>query len=309
MAEPGPGAGRKVVVVGSINVDLVVRAPALPRPGETVVGGTFERHGGGKSANQAVAAARAGAVVRFIGAVGADDAGRAAVAELAGEGIDISGIRVLDSVATGIANIVVGPGGENQIAVASGANGALSAADVRAAMEAAPMGAGDVCLLAFEVPEDAVMAAAVAAVGAGSTVIVNPAPARPIADRLYALGPILTPNLGEATRLTGRDAPDAAARELARRTGAPVIVTLGADGALIVAPDGQTTLLPAHPVRPVDTTGAGDTFNGTLAAALASGLAIDAAARRAVVAAGLATESPGARTGPSAAEIDAALAG
>ena len=304
----GSSAVGRVVVVGSINVDLVVRVARLPGPGETVVGGTFERHGGGKGANQAVAAARAGAPVRFIGAVGADETGAAAVIELAEEGIDTRGIAILPDVATGIANIVVGPGGENQIAVASGANGALSAEHVARALETDPLRPGDVCLLAFEIPADAVLAAAEAARDAGATLIVNPAPAREIEDRLYALGPILTPNRGEAARLTGQDAPEAAGIALANRTGSPSIVTLGARGALVATPEGEVVHLPAHPVHPLDTTGAGDTFNGTLAAALAGGVGIDEAARRAIVAAGLATESPGARSGPTRADVDAAIA-
>lgn len=312
--ERGSDTGR-VVVVGSINVDLVVRVPALPGPGETVVGGTFERHGGGKSANQAVAAARAGAATAFVGAVGADEAGRIAVAELAAEGIDVFHVAVLEDAATGIANIVVGPAGENQIAVASGANGRLGAGHVTAALGPGGLAVTgtDVILVGFEVPDEAVLAAAEAARDAGATLIVNPAPAREIDDRLYRLRPILTPNEGEAARMTGAaDAtavhdPAAAGTTLAARTGAAVIVTLGADGALLVVPGGDPVRLPAHPVTPVDTTGAGDAFNGTLAAELAGGMPLVHAARRAIVAAGLATELPGARTGPTRAEVGAAL--
>ncbi len=298
MREEHADRSHRVIVVGSINVDLVVRAPALPRPGETVVGGTFERHGGGKSANQAVAAARAGARVAFVGAVGDDEAGRAAVAELAGEGIDTGGVAVLAGTHTGIASIVVGPDGENQIAVASGANGALAVAHVEAALADLRPRPGDVCLVGFEVPLLVVRAAAAAAHAAGATLIVNPAPA-PAAgldDGLCRLGPILTPNRGEAAALTRASDPAEAARLLAARTGAAVVVTLGAEGALIIEPDGSPPrAIPASEVTPVDTTGAGDAFNGTLAASLAAGRGLVEAAGEAVAAASAATTRRGAR--------------
>lgn len=285
----------RVIVVGSINVDLVVRVPALPGPGETVVGGTFERHGGGKSANQAVAAARAGATVILVGAVGSDDAGRMAIAELAAEGIDVSGVVVLEGASTGIANIVVGPGGENQIAVASGANGLLDPVDVATALDRVQLDPADVCLVGFEVSEPVVLAAAGAAHAGGAMLIVNPAPARATPQHLYELAPILTPNRGEATALTGVTDPETAGRALAELTGAPVIVTLGADGALVVVPGADPVHLPAPVVDATDTTGAGDAFNGTLAAGLAAGRPVPDAAARAVVAASIATTRAGAR--------------
>ena len=135
-----PGMTRDVYVVGSVNVDLVVRAASLPAPGETVTGGTFERHGGGKSANQAVAAARQGAAVRMIGAVGDDDLGEEAIAQLAAEGIDVAGVQRLASAPTGVALIAVDAAGENQIAVASGANAELSAEAVERALDRAAPG-------------------------------------------------------------------------------------------------------------------------------------------------------------------------
>ena len=281
---------RDVFVIGSINVDLVVRAETLPGPGETVTGGTFERHGGGKSANQAVAAARAGAAVRMIGAVGDDELGAEALAQLAAEGIDVSRVQRLDA-PTGVALIAVDAAGENQIAVASGANAALCAEAVEAALDGA---AGGVALLALEVPDAAVLAGARAARAAGLTVVVNPAPARPLGDELLALAPILTPNGGEAAALSGEDEPEAAARALAERTGAPVVVTVGADGALLVA-DGAVERIPAPAVEAVDTTGAGDAFNGALAAALAGGAALADAVREAVAVAAESVRRPGAR--------------
>jgi ribokinase len=283
---------RDVHVIGSINLDLVVRAPTLPAPGETVTGGTFERHGGGKSANQAVAAARAGAAVRMIGAVGDDDLGEEAVQQLAAEGIDVAAVQRLASAPTGVALIAVDARGENQIAVASGANAELAPEAVEAALAGAA--AGGVALIALEVPDAPVLAGARAARSAGLTVVVNPAPARPLGDALLDLAPILTPNGGEAAALSGEDDPEAAARALSARTGAPVVVTVGARGALLADGDALERI-PAPAVEAVDTTGAGDAFNGALAAALAGGAALADAVREAVATAAESVRRPGAR--------------
>src|SRR3954451_12449615 len=221
----------RVLVVGSVNVDLVVRAEKLPAPGETVSGGTFARHGGGKGANQAVAAARLGAEVTMIGAVGDDELGDEALRALAGEGIDTSAVARLEGVPTGVALIAVDAAGENQIAVASGANAELGAGAVERAMAAAAGEGQPVTLLGFEVPDDAVLAGARAAPG---PVVCNPAPARRLPDALTGRGPILTPNATEARELTGEEDPEAAARALAARTGAAVLVTLGARGVLLL---------------------------------------------------------------------------
>ena len=269
-------AGR-VVVVGSINVDLVVSVPSLPAPGETVTGGTFARHGGGKGANQAVAAARMGATVAMVGAVGEDDLGTDAVRELAAEGIDVSGIARRGDASTGVALITVDTAGENAIAVASGANATLDPAGVEAALEGLLDSPAGVVLLGHEVPEAAVLAGARAAGGAGWSIVLNPAPARPLADELVALAPLLTPNAAESAALTGEEDPAAAASALAARTAAPVLVTVGADGALLAC-GGEVRRLPAPAVEVVDTTGAGDAFNGALAAELAGGA--DSAASR-----------------------------
>ncbi len=282
---------RDVYVIGSINVDLVVRAASLPTPGETVTGGTFERHGGGKSANQAVAAARAGAAVRMIGAVGDDDLGEEAVAALEAEGIDVAGVQRLADAPTGVALIAVDAAGENQIAVASGANAELAGEAVAAALDGA---SGGVALLGLEVPDAAVLAGARAARAAGLTVVINPAPARPLGDELLAVAPILTPNGGEAAALSGEDDPEAAALALAERTGAPVVVTVGSSGALLVE-DGALQRIPAPKVEAIDTTGAGDAFNGALAAALAGGTAVADAVREAVAVAAESVRRPGAR--------------
>jgi ribokinase len=292
----------RVVVVGSVNVDLVVTLDALPRPGETVMGGTFARHGGGKGANQAVAAARLGAEVALVAAVGRDDLGDAALEELAGDGVDVGAV-VRANAPTGVALITVDRAGENAIAVASGANAELSAEAVTAALGERLDAPAGVVLLGHEVPDAAVVAGARAAREAGWAVLLNPAPARALGDALAALGPLLTPNADEARALTGEADPEAAGRALAARTGAPVLVTVGADGALLCA-DGGVERLRAPAVEVVDTTGAGDTFNGALAAELAAGAALETAARLAIGAAARSTTRPGARAGmPRRAEL------
>jgi len=311
-----------VVVVGSVNADLVVSVARLPQAGETVSGGTFARFGGGKGANQAVAAARAGARVTMIGAVGADDFGDEALRELAAEGVDVSAVARLDGVATGVATIVVDARGENQIAVASGANAALAGDAVASALarlaggsspRGAPCGAPSggasasrgVVLLGHEVPPAAVEAGIRGARAADRLVVLNPAPARELPDDLE--GVILTPNADEARALAGEREPEAAARTLAARTGAPVLVTLGQEGALLVDGD-AIERLPAPAVDVIDTTGAGDAVNGALAAELAAGRPLRDAARFAMAAAALSTRAAGARDGmPRHDDVVAAL--
>ena len=283
-----------VLVIGSINADLVVTLDRLPEAGETVTGGRFARHGGGKGANQAVAAARAGARVRFAGAVGDDDLGAAAIEQLAAEGVDVDPIARLEGEATGVALIAVDREGRNQIAVASGANARVDAALVARAVEAAALRPGDVVLLGFEVPDAAVVAGARAAAEAGARAILNPAPARDLPAGVLEAGVLLTPNGLEAAALTGETDAAAAARALARRTSAPVVVTVGADGALLAEGDGIVEIR-APEVDVVDTTGAGDAFNGVLAAGLAAGAGIEDAARRAVEAASASVRRAGAR--------------
>jgi ribokinase len=288
----------RVIVVGSVNADLVVTGERLPRAGETVTGGKFARHGGGKGANQAVAAARLGAQVALAAAVGADGFGDEALRELAAEGVDVSAVARLDGVATGVAAIMVDRMGENQIAVASGANAALDGDAVEAAL-ARLMGSGSpagVVLLGHEVPEEAVVAGARLARAAGWVVVLNPAPARPLATAVLESAPIVTPNADEARALTGEQDIEAAGRALNAKTGAPVLVTLGERGALLIEA-GRAERLPALPVTAVDTTGAGDTVNGALAAQLAAGADLKDAARFALTAAALSTRAAGARSG------------
>ncbi|WP_238418826.1 PfkB family carbohydrate kinase [Gordonia sp. 'Campus'] len=313
----------KLLVVGAVNVDLVVETDRLPGPGETVVGPTVTRHGGGKGANAAVAAARSGAHVRYCGAVGSDDMGKSALTELRDEGVDVTDVAVLDEVSTGMALIVVDPRGENQIAVGAGANGVLDADVVRTAVRRAAGWAGCV-LVSTEIPADAVAAAVETAVAHGIRCVVNPAPVLSSMTGLVSSAPILTPNSSELRILHGMlaDGPDGAESsaetqviEVAARTGAPVIVTLGADGVLIadprsdpVTPSDLVTLPAGRVDQVVDTTGAGDTFNGVFAAALAGGSTVVDAASRGVVAASLSVAAIGARTGmPRDEEIRRAL--
>ena len=330
----------RVVVVGSVNVDLVVVASRLPGPGETVTGGDVARHHGGKGGNQAVAAARLGANVAFVGAVGDDDFGVAARAALAAEGIDVTHLLVAPR-PTGVALIVVDERAENLIAVAPGANASPTPASVTAALLALAIGPGDVVLVSCEIPPEAIRAALAAARAATAASVLNPAPADGLVPATIALADVLTPNEGELALLAGTvtggpgagadagaatageqpaatagaqpaataGAPDVevlARRLLAHDAGRAVVVTLGAAGALAVPADGQALAIPAFHVVPVDTTGAGDAFNGALAAGLAAGLPLNAAARQAVAAAGLSTTRAGARGGmPTAAELAA----
>ncbi len=274
------------MVVGAVNVDLVVEAPRLPRAGETVVGPGLRTSGGGKGANAAVAAARAGARVGLVGAVGDDAHGAGALDELRAAGVDVSAVAVLPGVATGVALIVVDPVGENQIAVGAGAN-----ARVGDLPDGILDGAGCV-LVSTEVPDAAVLSAVRAAAVAGVPCVLNPAPVTPAVRELVGSGAVLTPNRSELADLAGGSGPDSAAA-LRARHGAPVVVTLGREGALVV--DGPPALVGAPPVPAVDTTGAGDAFNGVLAARLADGAPLADAVRAAVAVASLVVQHPGAR--------------
>ncbi len=310
-------AGR-VVVVGSVNVDFVVVAPRLPVPGETVTGGDVARHQGGKGGNQAVAAARLGAPVAFVGAVGDDDLGASARVALQVEGIDVTYLATVER-PTGVALIVVDERAENLIAVAPGANAAVTGAAVAAALDALSLRSGDVLLTCREVPPDAVRAALMAARKAGAATILDPAPAGGLDGETIGLADILTPNEVELEELRPPMAvsveadcdTEAAARSLLAVGTATraVVVTLGAAGALVVPRASSARRIQARSVEPLDTTGAGDAFNGALAAGLAAGLWLMDAAERAVAAAGLSTTRHGARAGmPSGLELDAMLA-
>jgi ribokinase len=289
-----------VAVVGSLNLDLVIRVAELPGPGETVSGGDLFRNPGGKGANQAVAAARLGRRVAMVGCVGDDQAGHELLASLEAAGVDGSRVRVVEGVPSGTACITVSEDGENQIVVSPGANARLTPDDVAAA---AAVRSAAVTLLQLEVPLETVAAAARTA---GGRVVLNPAPVRALPAELLGRIDVLVPNRVELARLAGGPVPRTVeqAAELAGRLGGrAVVVTLGADGALVVE-DGRAGHVPAVPVRPVDTTAAGDAFCGGLADALAGGSGLQEAARRAVRVAAAACLRPGAQASlPTPAEL------
>lgn len=290
-------------MIGSINVDLVVFVPHLPTPGETVLGSGFERHFGGKGANQAVAAARAGAGVSMIGAVGRDANGDESLDQLVREGVDVARVRRVEE-PTGVALITVGPDGENQIAVAPGANRVM--ADIEQDL-GEPM-PGAVLLASLEVPIATVTAAMRWASHHGVRIVLNPAPAQPLPAEILACGPILTPNRDELLTISGAGDPESAVMAVQRAGARAVIITRGASGALLV--DGERRVeIPARQVTAVDATGAGDTFSGVLAAWLAEGRPLLAAVQAGNVAAGLSVTRAGAREGmPTRVEIEAELA-
>jgi ribokinase len=287
-----------LAVIGAINVDLVIRDAPLPRPGETVVGGTFETHHGGKGGNQAVAAARAGAPVVLLGAVGDDEHAEAALAALEREHVDVSRVRTVSDVATGVALIAVDAAGDNQISVAPGANHHVG--DVTDDLDGVRP---SIVLASCEVDRPALESAAAWCVSNHVALVLNPAPADPSLGGLIASAAVATPNAAELRALE-----DAAGPVTARYPTVPLVITLGGDGARIVT-EGTEELVPAPAVTVVDTTGAGDCLNGVLAAGLHSGLSLAQATRRAVVAASISTTVSGAREGmPTAERIDAAVA-
>jgi ribokinase len=280
-----------VVVVGSLNHDITVVTERRPDAGETVLGRSVATASGGKGANQAVAAARAGARVAMVGCVGADAAGEQLLAGLRAVGVDTARVRVLDDAPSGTALIVVDDAGENSIVVVSGANARLAAVDVDAALAGGGARA-PVVLAQLEVPEEAVAAAAR---GAGRFVL-NASPARTLPRAVLAAADPLVVNAGEAAALTGApdDDVDALARAVLALGARSVVITRGAGGALWASGD-DTIAHPAPRVRVVDTTGAGDVFAGTLAARLARGARPDDALAAAVEAGAAAVQWEGAQ--------------
>ncbi len=256
-----------VVVLGSVNVDFLVRVSRLPGPGETVSAAAIDRLPGGKGANQAVAAARAGAATSLVARVGSDSAGRACVEGLIGRGVDVSHVRVSTDTVTGAAFITVDEAGENTIVVVPGANATLSPDDVAAS--GALVGA-DVVLLQLEVPIETVVAAAARARTAGARVVLNPSPWRSLPSELLAEVDVIVVNEHERTRLPATGA-------------AAVVTTRGSRGARWDG-SGVTIEVAAPCVRAIDTTGAGDAFAGAFAAALAAGAGDQEALERAVAA-------------------------
>ncbi|OEJ96672.1 ribokinase [Streptomyces thermolilacinus] len=291
----------RITVLGSTNMDLVAYVPRAPRLGETVTGHDFRTVPGGKGANQAVAAARAGAHVSMIGAVGSDDFGPRLRAALADSGVDTSLVRTADG-PSGTAHIVVDDDGANAIVVVPGANASVTGVTPE---DEARIAASDALLLQLELPLDAVLAGAEAARRHGVRTVLTPSPAQPLPHELLALIDVLVPNEHEASGLAGVADPRAAAEELLRDV-PEVVVTLGAAGSLYVARGARPVTVPARRVRAVDTTAAGDTFTGALAVALGEGRAVPDALAWASAAAALSVGRAGASSSmPYRAEIDA----
>jgi ribokinase len=302
--------GKSIVVIGSSNTDMVIRLLRIPRPGETLLGGEFLSAAGGKGANQAVAAARAGGRVRLIARVGKDALGSQAIAGLRREGIDTRCVFRDASAPSGVALIFVAHDGENSIAVASGANARLAPTDLRKAAQL--IGAAALVVAQLESPLATIHAAARMAAGAGVPFILNPAPARALPDSLLRLVSILTPNETEAELLTGIPVNDQASAasacgRLRDRGVETVIITLGRQGAFLADATGQR-LIPGFRVKAVDDTAAGDTFNGALAVALAEGNSLSDAVRFANAAAALSVTRLGAQpSAPTRPEIERML--
>ncbi len=295
-----------ITVLGSTNLDLIGTVSRIPRPGETVPGKDFSMAAGGKGANQALAARRAGAEVRMIAAAGSDSFAEEALKLLRADGVDLSQVRTVPG-ATGVAMIFVDTEGENVIAILPGANGTMGPADADAAL--AGLGIGSVLMLQQEIPQAATERALELARAQGVVSILNTAPFLPTTAAIAERASIVIANETEFQLLTGAglDRLDAAMTDWAKVHNQTVIVTLGSDGARAALPGGSFAV-PALRIDPVDTVGAGDTFCGYLAAGLDQGLALEAAMRRAAAAASLACLKPGAQPAiPCLDEVEAAL--
>lgn len=296
-----------IVVIGSSNTDMVVRSQHLPAPGETVLGGEFMMNNGGKGANQAVAAARLGGHVDFVAKVGADVFGQKALDDYRREGVNTDYIIVDDRVPSGVALILVNDEtGENSISVASGANLRLLSTDVDRAAEA--LENCSVLLMQLEVPIETVEYAARIVHARGGKVVLNPAPAQELSDELLANVDILIPNESEAALLSGipktEDDARRAATILSERGVGTVIITLGSKGALIKEGD-EFIFVPAHKVKAVDTTAAGDTFCGALCVAITEGKTIPEAVDFACRCSAISVTRPGAQqSAPYRHEVD-----
>jgi ribokinase len=308
MTSPGP----QILVIGSANVDFTVKVERLPQVGETVSGGDFRVSYGGKGANQALAAHLAGAQVFMIAKLGRDPNGEALYRHLTGAGLNAKGLWRDDEVASGVALIMVDPQGHNLIAVAPGSNRRLTVADVQALESRAFT--GPLFLTQLETPLETVEYGLRRALQMGMTTILNPAPGRPLREEFLALAHIITPNETEASLLSGvavlglETAQQAGERLLAMGC-QTVIITLGAQGSLLVR-RGEVRHFPSFAVTAIDTTAAGDAFNGVLAAALLEGCTLEHAIVRANAAGALCVTKRGAQEAlPTRQEIEALLQG
>jgi ribokinase len=297
MSSPTRSSKARVLVAGSSNTDLVVFCQRLPKSGETVLGGEFKTFGGGKGANQAVAAARAGGDVTFLGAYGADSFGDAARERLVKEGIRVDYFQQVTDAPSGVALILVdGVTRDNLIAVAKSANESVGPAMISAARSA--FEAADVVISQLEITDEAVGAVAKVCNELGKRFILNPAPTRPLAKLLYQWVHVLVVNEHEVRSLSGEEDIDAAVGWFEKQGCRAVVVTLGAAGAQFVDfTEGKRGSVPATKVVPVDTTGAGDCFVGWLGVGLAEGLDLEPAVQRAVKAASLKATRSGAQAG------------
>jgi ribokinase len=307
MSEPA------IVVVGSLNADLTVRVPRFPAPGETISGSDFAVVPGGKGANQAAAAGRLGGRVAMIGQVGADAQGALLRDALKAAGVETGLVAVDEGAATGVAVITIDAHGENEIVLAAGANGRFAPECLAPALNA--LRSARVVLLQLEIPLATVLRAAAEARSAGAIVVLDPAPAVPVPDQLLALADYVTPNEPElailaGSQASGDDTPlevvDAMARAVLERGARRVLVKLGARGARLVSLDAVQSW-PARVVHAVDTTAAGDAFNGALAVALTEGADLDEAVRFATVVASISVTRAGAQPSlPTRAEVERA---
>lgn len=288
----------KILVVGSSNIDMVIKTPKIPTPGETVLGGDFVMNPGGKGANQAVAAHRLGSAVTFVGKVGTDTFGQQAIHSLKNEGINVEFITSDPKLPSGIAMIAVDEHGENSIVVAPGANHSLSPADCEPALK--NLRSSSIVLLQHEIPIETVLHVAKTATRQGAKVILNPAPAQPLPDELFQHIYLISPNEHEAELLTGVQVFDVesawkAAETLKEKGIQIVIITMGAAGALVLS-DEFTGMVASPKVITTDTTAAGDTFNGAIAVALSEGKPIQEATNFACQAAAIAVTRLGAQS-------------